>query len=287
MKISPFTPLNFETSNSDGLPSRYVQVFSTTDQIMIQVTASLLDIYPTATLNDAHTGDVIESLSWQSWQMNSEKKIFFTILQGLSVGHYTITIVDGAGGTLNATSDEFRVTEDEMILAKTTLIQYRNKDNKSRDDVVFVMDNVPYFFDFRVPGGFKDSGWLLGVDNEQFSTQYQDVVELYAYDYTIKNFTLGGALGVPVWFGEMLNRLLTCHFVYFNAERFSRNETETPQMNILVDGLDSFVFTQSLRRVVRIEAEYESLNQVAIRRVSATLNRIDNTEDSNVITLEI
>ena len=82
-------------------------------------------------------------------------------------------------------------------------------------------------------------------------------------------------------------RLLTCHCVYVNGERYSRSDTESPQMNILVDGLDSFVFTQTLRRVVRIEADYESLNQVAIRRVDNTYNRISDSTNENVIILEI
>ena len=39
MKISPFTPLCFEQYVSDGLPSRYVQLWSQTDHILVQVLA--------------------------------------------------------------------------------------------------------------------------------------------------------------------------------------------------------------------------------------------------------
>lgn len=281
MKLSPFTPLHFSENNpSDGLPSRYVQTWAPTDQIMIQVVAATADSAPTATLYDAITNESIGTITWNSWAINSDTKIFFHVYEGLSEGYYKLTIAD-------KTSDIFRVTSDEIALEKTTLIQYRNKDNKQRDDAVFVVDNVPYFFDFRIPGGFKDSGWTFGVNNEQFDTQFEDVVELYAYEYTSKTLTMGGSIGVPVWYGDLLNRLLTCHFVYVNGERYSRSDTESPQMNILVDGLDSFVFTQTLRRVVRIEADYESLNQVAIRRVDNTYNRISDSTNENVIILEI
>ena len=281
MKLSPFTPLHFSENNpSDGLPSRYVQTWAPTDQIMIQVVAATADSAPTATLYDAITNESIGTITWNSWDINSTTKIFFHVYEGLSEGYYKLTIAD-------KTSDIFRVTSDEIALEKTTLIQYRNKDNKQRDDAVFVVDNVPYFFDFRIPGGFKDSGWTFGVNNEQFDTQFEDVVELYAYEYTAKSLTMGGSIGVPVWYGDLLNRLLTCHFVYVNGERYSRSDTESPQMNILVDGLDSFVFTQTLRRVVRIEADYESLNQVAIRRVDNTYNRISDSTNENVIILEI
>lgn len=281
MKLSPLTPLHFSDANpSDGLSSRYVQTWAPTDQIMVQVVASTNDTAPTATLYDACTDTAIGTITWNEWAINDDTKIFFHVYSGLSDGYYKLTIAD-------KTSDVFRVTSDEGIIAKTTLLQYANKDNKQRDDAAFLIDGYQYFFDFRVPGGFKDSGWQFGVSNEQFTTQYEDVVELYAYDYTMKSFTMGGSIGVPVWFGEMLNRLLTCHFVYVNGDRYSRSDAETPQPNTLVDGLDSFVFTQTLRRVVRIESEYESLNQVVIRRVDDTYNRINDTTNENVIILEI
>ena len=281
MRLSPFTPLYFAEGNaSDGLSSRYTQVWAPTDQIMIQVIAETSESAPTATLYDACTNTAIGTITWNVWNINTDKKMFFHVYSGLSDGYYKLTIAD-------KTSEVFRVTSDESILAKTTLLQYSNKDNKQRDDVLFIIDSVHYFFDFRVPGGFKDNGWQFGVDNEQFTTQYQDVVELYAYDYVTKTFTMGNSIGVPVWFGEMLNRLLTCQFVYVNAVRYVRESSNTPNMETLIDGLDSFVFSQELRRTVRIDADYEDENQVAIRRVDNTYDRIDDAETENVIILEL
>ena len=281
MKLSPFTPLNFASSNaSDGLQSRYVQVFAPTDEIMIQVVAATADSAPTATLYNAATNTAIGTITWNTWAINADTKVFFHVYSGLSDGFYKLTIAD-------KTSDVFRVTSDTGILERTTLLQYRNKDNKQRDDAAFVIDSVPYFFDFRVPGGFKDSGWQFGVDNEQFTTQYQDVVELYASYYTEKQFTMGNSIGVPVWFGDMLNRLLCCDFVYVNGERYVRSSSSVPEMETLIEGLDSFVFSQQLRKVTRIDEDYESLNQVAIRRVDNTYDRVDQSENSNVIILEL
>ena len=279
MKLSPFTPLNFAGSNaSDGLHSRYTQVFAPTDQIMIQVVADAEDTAPTGTLYDACTDEVVDTITWNEWEINEDTVIYFHVFCGLSDGFYKLTIED-------KTSDVFRVTSDEVTLSKTTLLQYANKDNKQRDDVAFVIDGVRYFFDFRVPGGFKDSGWEFGVENEQFTTQYQDVVELYASDYITKTFTMGNSIGVPVWFGALLNRLLTCQFVYINAERYVRDGSSVPSMESLIEGLDSFVFTQQLRKTVRIDADYEDENQVAIRRVDEDYNRID--DDTNIRILEI
>lgn len=268
MKISPFTPLFFDdASPSDGLPSRHVQVWAPSDQILIEVFAETGETAPSASLKSAHTGDTIYAFNWNTWQMNTDKVLYFHVIQGLSPGHYKVTIGD-------KTSEEFMVTVDATLLSQTSLIQYRFKDNRQREDVVSVIDHMMYFFDFRVPGGFKDSGWTFGVSNEQFTTQREDVVELFAMDYTMKTFTLGGPEGVPVWYGEMLNRLLTCSYVYVEGVRYTRNESETPTINTLIDGLDSFVFTQSLRKAVIIDAEIEALNQIALRRIDDTTYRI-------------
>lgn len=137
MNISPFTPLHFpEANTSDGLPSRYVQVFAPTDQILIEIIAEADDVAPDCDLLNAHTGSRIGNVSWQTWEMNSDKKLFFATLRGLTVGHYKIRIYDSLKSSLNVTSEEFRVTDDAATLGKTTLIQYRFKDNKQREDVV-------------------------------------------------------------------------------------------------------------------------------------------------------
>lgn len=249
MKLSPFTPIYFRTGRSGELTSRYIQTWAPTDRIMVQVVAGADERAPFATLDKRISEDIgwqNNRIMWQVWEINPNKKIYFTILQNLSEGYYTFTLK-------NMVSEPWCVTTDTHKLNKTTLVQYRFKDNKQREDVVSIIDGDPYFFEFRIPGGFKDSGWSFGVSNEQFNTQNEDVVELYAHDYVIKQFTMGGSIGVPVWYGEMLNRLLTCSYVYFDGKRYARNESETPQVNILIEGLESFVYTQSLREIKFLE----------------------------------
>ena len=121
------------------------------------------------------------------------------------------------------------------------------------------------------------------MSNEQFTTQREDLVELFANDYTSKTFTMGNSIGVPVWYGEMLNRLLCCSYVYFNGDRYVRNDTEVPNINVLVEGLDSFVFTQILRKAQVIDPTIEELNQISIRRVIGNDN--DTPFDTNRTTL--
>lgn len=281
--ISPFTPLRFDDgTESDGIKSRYVQVFAPTDRIMLQVFTGVGTGNPTPVgkIYDAHTDTVIDTISWSHWLIDGNtRQLYFAVITGQSVGHYYITIDDVA-------CDEYRVTDDPQTLAKTTLLQYSFKDNKQRDDVIAILDNVHYFFDWRVPGGFKDSGWGFGVDNEQFATQRQDLVELYAREYTTKTFTLGGSVGVPMWYGELLNRVLVCPYCYFDAVRYVRNESEVPQVNTLIEGLDSFVFTQVLRQSALADPAIEAANQLCIRRVDDDYDRIDTEETENPMIIE-
>ena len=278
MKISPFTPLCFEHYVSDGLPSRYVQLWKQTDHILVQVFADADEDAPDGIIKNAVTGATVDTIEWQSWEMNSEKTLYFLDLYGLDLGYYTIVIDE-------MESDMFRITDDTALLERTSLIQYRFKDNKQRDDVVSLINGVPYFFDFRVPGGFKDSGWGFGVTNEQFATQHADLVELYARDYITKTFSLGGPEGVPVWYGALLNRLLTCSIVFIDGERYTRNEAEVPTMNTLVDGVDSFVFTQVVRRVNEMDVALSSGNRIALRRLENMTN-VRIIDNSNILILQ-
>jgi hypothetical protein len=267
MRISPFTPIFFAPSGcTNGIGSRYVQTFAPTDRILIEIIASVGDTAPAATINDAVADSAIDSITWNSWTINTSDLLFFTEINGLSDGYYTITIA-------GVTSELFRISSDESVLSYTTLVQYAMKDNKQRTDVVSIIDNMKYFFDFRVPGGFKDGGWSWGVSNEQFSTQDQDIIELYSRDYTNKTFTLGGSIGVPVWFADLFNRLLTCSYVYLDGTRYSRNEQEVPSVNEIIEGLNSFVFTQVLRKAQIINVSIEETNQLAIRRVDSDTYR--------------
>lgn len=205
--------------------------------------------------------------------------LWFTVISGLAPGIYQVRCQ-----ALGLTSHYFRVTDDRTELAKTTLIQYGMKDNKQRQDAVFIIDGMRYFFDFRVPGGFKDSGWTFAVENEQFITPEADPVELFALESTQKKFTMGDQEGVPVYFAEMLNRLLTCSYVYFDGVRYARKDSSVPEMNVQIEGLDSFVFTQLLQKVNNLNPTIENSNHLIMRRVDDTLYRATNDTLNRITT---
>lgn len=257
--VSPFTPLFFSPSSDvSGCKSRYTQVFAPTDQILIEVIVRAE--------SRAITGKIISvcdnsemDIEWNVWSMNDSDKLYYYVITGLEDGYYMVNVND-------SNSEPFRITSDESVLKNTTLIQYSSKDNKDRQDVIFWVSEQQMFFDWRVHGGFKDSNWSFGVDNEQYTNSENDLSEIYSRHYTMKTFTLGGNIGCPIWYGEHLNRILSCTYVYFNGKRYIRSESNVPEINQVIDDVRSYVFNQILREIQFVDYT-ESENMLKIRRV--------------------
>lgn len=262
MIVSPFTPLFFDTRKTDGIESDYIQTFSTTDRILLQILGKPSDD-PVVFVLERPSGKSLYRISFNQWAISSKLKLFFAEIC-LSPGYYNIYFNNYGD------SEVFRVTDNQNVLANTTLIQYSMKNNRQRNDTIFFIDGMQYFFDFRVPGGFKDSSWTFGVESEQFVTPSGDISQLFGLATTQKKFTLGGSIGVPVHFAEMLNLILTCSHVYFDGVKYSRKETNVPEMTVQLDGLNSFVFTQMLQQSVNLDPVIEQNNHVAMRRVDST-----------------
>lgn len=249
MLVSPFTPLFFIDPKVDGVDSPYIQTFANTDRILIELIMS-----------ENHPGDekwefrlvniesgTIFNLSYGQWYINDFDYVRFFILQGLSDGTYCVVLENP---DYELTSAPFRVTSDKTILQNTTLLQYSMKNNRQRKDAVFFINNMHYFFEFRIPGGFKDSGWTFGVDSEQFSTEYADPIQLYGRERTMRKLTVGTSEGCPIWFGELINRILCCTYVYVDGVRYARADTSVPEVTNTLEGVNSFIFTQNIQQVV-------------------------------------
>lgn len=275
MIVSPFTPLFFINRKADGIESDYIQTFSTTDQILLQLIGTQNSTVVAQIIREPD-GMPIQQISFNAWAINSSTYLRFTTIS-LSPGYYSVSIM-GIGK-----SEIFRVTDDPQILDKTTLIQYSMKNNRQRQDAVFFIDGMQYFFDFRVPGGFKDSNWTFGVESEQFVTPNADISQLFGLESTQKRFTLGGSMGVPVWFGEMLNRILICSHVYFDGVKYSRKEANVPELNVQLDGVNSFVFNQMLQQSTNLDPIIEQRNHVAMRRINASDYRATSSTNNRII----
>lgn len=277
MRISPFTPLFFSPSDElSGRYSRYTQIFAQTDRILVEVLADTGEEAPTIKVNNLVL-EYTDTIVPNKWEVNADTTLYFIVLSGLSDGYYTININEHE-------SEEFVVTSNEEELAKTTLIQYANVDNTRRDDVLFEIARMRYFFDYRVHGGFKDSGWSFGCNSEQFTTQHMDIVSIYAREFTTRKLTIGTQHGVQVWHAEHLNRLLTCEYVYVNGIRYARKDSNTPELSEVIEGSRSFVINQLLQKVAHLEPTIEKINnQLIARTVNTDQYRVTGDGNSPLI----
>ncbi len=247
MIISPFTPIFFiERKKRSGIDRAWSQIFSKDDEILIQILRSSAESIPVGRIIDAKSDMEISTIKWTSAEIGESEKMDYCVITGLDTGCYYIRLD-------NKCSDPFIITSSEAILENTVLIQYSPIDNRARRDVVPLVGNKRLFFSFRVQGGFKDSGWSFSVDNEQFVTDMADIVELYGRESTQKTLTVGNSSGVPIWVGQMLNRILTCHYVYIDGVRFSRFESSVPQKEQIMECVNCFVFTQNLQEIKYVE----------------------------------
>ena len=263
--VSSFTPLFFNpTTDRFGAGSKYMQIFASSDQILIEVIA--ISEYRTITgkLYNLVNGTMIE-LKWNIWSMNDTTTLYYYVLTGIDNGYYTVEL----NGIV---SEIFRVTNDAHELSGTTLIQYSMNDNRQRKDGVFWIAGKQYFFDWRVPGGFKDTDWIFGVNNEQFTTTDEDVVDLFSNESTQRSFTLGNAAGCPVWFADLLNRIMSCSYVYFDGQRYVRKDSSVPEMTQELENIKSYIFKILLQEVKYID-RIESENLIKIRRVESDYYR--------------
>lgn len=273
MLVSPFTPLFFINRKADGIDSEYIQTFAPSDHILLQI-FGYKEEYPSAQVIDECTKTKLYDIIFNNWDINESTRLFFTTIS-LNPGCYSVNI-DGFGK-----SEIFKVSDDSRVLNKTTLIQYSMNNNRQRNDVVFFIDGMQYFFDFRVPGGFKDSNWSFGVESEQFISPTSDIVQLYGLESTQKRFTLGGSMGVPVWFGELLNRILVCSHVYFDGIKYCRKESNVPELTVQLEGINSFVFNQTLQQSINLDPVIEMNNQAIMRRVVDTESYRVTPENNN------
>lgn len=242
IKISPFTPLFFSPSSDKfGADSKYVQLFSPEDNILIQVLTTTE--YKMDGRLKNHVDGSIQDIEFQSFSLKDDTTVFYSTITGLAPGYYSVTVGEQE-------CDVFKVTNDEKELSKTTLIRYSMRSNKQRNDCVFWNGEEQFFFEFRAPGGFKDDDWSFAVNNEQFEISNGNIVELFAVESTQKKFTLGNAEGCPVWFAEHLNRILCCSNVYFNGVRFVRKGNSVPEMTQEIVSLKSYIFKVSLQGMV-------------------------------------
>jgi hypothetical protein len=257
-RISQLCPLFFKPSTDVGVKSKYIQQFSRTDEIHLQIFADRYDSAPMLTVYNVLTGSGT-TVDPSLWELNDSDRLYFFRLCGMDVGYYRLYVA-------GMESEPFHVSDD---VAGTVLIQYSMKDNRQSRDALFWISGMQYFFDFRVPGGFKDSDWSFTVENEQYVTSENDVLDIYSSASTQYTLTVGDARGCPVWFASLLNNLLSCTYVYIDGVRYVRKDSSTPEINAVMEGINSFFIKQSLQKVRYLDPTIEDMNRLSMRRVNS------------------
>ena len=244
MIITPFSPLFFNTAHStSGQDCPFTQFFADSDTILLQVIRTPEE---PCLICEICSIDNVQLIEAESFILDNGNYVDCYEVCNLAIGCYYIVLGD-------RTSEIFEIISDSRILEKSVLIEYSPANNSIRTDVVPVLNGVRKYFAFRVPGGFRDSDWDFTVDSEQFTTQDADIVQLYATESTQKSLTVGWGQGVPVWFGQLINRLLTCKYVYIDGHRYARYESSVPEKEQTLTGVNSFVFTQKLQEINHLE----------------------------------
>ncbi len=192
MRISPFSPIYFFNGAIDDAIRGYMHIYSPTDRILIEVFHLLGEEIGELILHDADKGDIVSDLTWNTVGINASDRLSFYELRDLLPGCYILTF--GKFRSL-----PIYITSEPNILNRTVLIQYAMRDNRCRKDIISWIGGNCRYHDFRISGGFKDNDWKFLVENEQFLSDEQDIVEIDALEYTEKLLTIGSSSGVPIW----------------------------------------------------------------------------------------
>lgn len=225
----------------------YIQKFYTTDKILIQIFSDDYSDVVSAAICDNITNEDNDILL-DEYRVNDTTRLFTASITGLKDSVYTLKIREDNSGT-SIVSEPFSVCSDPMLLQETCLIKYSNKDNNSSFDNHFWVDGVQQYFEFRVEGGFKPGGVSQKVDNEQFRTQQQKIIELYSVPYDTYTFTCGNASGVPYWIIQFINNILSLSYFDVNGECYVRSGNSSPEKTQISEDGQMFNMTILLEKM--------------------------------------
>ncbi|WP_270490897.1 gp53-like domain-containing protein [Bacteroides finegoldii] len=225
----------------------YIQKFYTTDKILIQIFSDDYSDVISAAICDNITNEDNDILL-DEYRVNDTTRLFTASITGLKDSVYTLKIREDNSGT-SIVSEPFSVCSDPMLLQETCLIKYSNKDNNSSFDNHFWVDGIQQYFEFRVEGGFKPGGVSQKVDNEQFRTQQQKIIELYSVPYDTYTFTCGNASGVPYWIIQFINNILSLSYFDVNGECYVRSGNSSPEKTQISEDGQMFNMTILLEKM--------------------------------------
>lgn len=190
----------------------FVQEFNSKDYIVFQITrdTDFTDDEITAYIIDCD-GNVSGELGKSTIMINSllRQEIFNMNCSIVKEGYYSILLE--APDKFSYYSNLIRIhnTDD------TLLMQYRCSENKF--DCIFKdTDGAKYFY-LRIPGGIKTTGYSFKSDDIEFIDQDKKVILIDSIPYTVRKYTFGRSIGMPIWLADKLNRILACDDIEING----------------------------------------------------------------------
>lgn len=260
-----FNPLKYKYSNAGC----FRQVFSLSDNILIQVFCDDGET-PSAHLNDK-LNNTSSAIALLTYKVNDSIMMYYASLSP-SEGIYTVKINE-------TESEEFSVCEN---VGDSILVEYSHKDNNSAFDNIFWIDEAQQMFQFRVTGGFKPDGVELKVDNEQFSNQKQELVELYSLPYKTLDFVFGGSCGVPYYVAELINKILCLSHVSIDGNLYVREGDSVPEKLDTIGRKQMFIYKITLRPLQNDIAGIGGKTEIATSS-SGVAFLLNNPEEDDVL----
>lgn len=225
----------------------YTQIFSVTDNIMLQLTSDH-EQAPDVMLVDCVSGNSTE-ISGATSKLNNSVWLHLFSVSAPKEGCYRLEV----GGHRSA---PFEVTSNEMELSNTKLVRYTNASNNNALDTIFELGDEKFYFEFRVECGFRSNGLQPKLDAESFRDQHQRLSYLYQHPYLVETLTFGQASGLPACYVNMINRIFCCDSVSIDGEDICRSDGATPQTQQLVENGQMYVVTIDVEKK-KYNAEYE------------------------------
>lgn len=247
IKVSGISPLIFGVKNTGFERSvEYIQKFSSSDTpILIQVVdAPYKRLTMSVTNLDTGGKSTINPVLTVVNAYNTLYEFAINMPQGL----YQAVLIDldERPGESSIVSIPFFICSNSAHLSDTIEIEYTNENNITSFGAVFKVGSVEKVFRLRVEGGFKSDSHALAISNEQFRTQRQEIIELYAIPYEVSTLTIGSNEGVPFEMARLINNIFCLSSVRINGVRYVRSESSIPEQQLIADRISQFNYILKL-----------------------------------------
>lgn len=244
IKVSAVCPLLFNNYTSIiERPIEYFQKFAVGDPDIIIQSVDEPGVGISLSLIGLSTG-TSSPIPVTTYEINSVNTLYEFVIPVPSSGIYQVRLSKG-----NAILDSlpFSVCPEEK-LKETALISYSHGDNTKQFGAIFILNNNKRTFHLRVEAGFKSDGVTFNVENEQFRSQRQEIIETYAVPYITETFTIGNNIGVPVSMASLINNALCLSEFKIDGVPYKRKDSSVPEKHVIQERFPQYNFTIELQK---------------------------------------